>query len=99
MNLNSSAGVAGKQNYLGTYSSDMDAATAYDLAAMKLFGSYALTNFRLPGHDSHLAGLARQPTEENLSPDEGAGLWDDDDNFCSETDDGNAQAPSVFYTS
>lgn len=35
----------GKQYYLGSFSTDVDAAIAYDTAAKEIFGEYAKTNF------------------------------------------------------
>lgn len=38
-------GARARQVYLGCYTSDRDAATAYDRAAIKAFGEFAATNF------------------------------------------------------
>jgi len=45
----SQIGVKGNRIHLGFFNSEIDAAKAYDKAALKYYGEYAKTNFNLGG--------------------------------------------------
>lgn len=47
---------AGRQKHLGYFRIEAHAALVYDLAAVRLFGEYALTNFPIPGATALLDG-------------------------------------------
>jgi len=57
--------INGKQTYIGTFKTEIDAAIAYDSAALTHFGAFACTNFPAVG--------AARSLFDNLKPKNGGG--------------------------
>ncbi|KAF8040536.1 hypothetical protein BT93_B2690 [Corymbia citriodora subsp. variegata] len=57
----------GKQVYLGAYDEEESAARAYDLAALKYWGSSTFTNFPIPDYETEIEVMKTMTREEYLA--------------------------------